>query len=336
MLEKVALIPDEDWRENDVAYTNGVIAGIFAEADGNPKPAKSEGNVETILDTSILRSALADFSYDDLKNLMRMVPFPSDLSDLEDERLQKDISELLELLRSKSERLLASLETKQIDEGFRRELQDYAGEVKRPLRDLRPRLLMFSGTDLHEASLDSWIADVIGDRLQSQLERLVEQHFELMRHYFAAALARTGHLDKVEIDADATPSSISEALKSAFSGVLESETDNIPKLDENDAAVLKSRLDEITLEATKLDAADSDVDPAKLAKFNKKAKALAVTLVRLSLRSLQVAGQVGDKALDITAKTAGVAGVSYVFLPVQTRVAFEQLLAIFKNIPWPI
>ncbi|MFT4715118.1 MAG: hypothetical protein ACI932_000293 [Paracoccaceae bacterium] len=337
MLLEIVLLPEEDWKAGP-EHLNGLIAGIVerysSEAAVEKKTPRNDPDtiVGRVLDTTVLRAALADFSHDDFNHLLKMAPFPDDLSELDDAQ-SRDIAELLELLRKKTQELLKIAEPKNVDDAFKNDLREYLVEVSRPMEDIRPRFLYFVGADLRAASLDDDVGYNL-DRHLSRLERLVDQHLDLMRSYFAAAISRVGALDAVTLKASASASEVVFALKDAMDSLLKPSDERFPPLQDIDRDVLFDRFAEIEELSKKLEHPEESISEARKERFRARVAALSVTVLRAAAISGKVVLKSTDKVLDVTSKVSGMTAVNYLFFPEATVSTIQRLLELVQNIPW--
>lgn len=322
MLTEIVLIPDDDWRQGP-RHVNAIISGIVEKHSGG----SVEADLDASLDTVELRAALADFSYDDLAHLMRMVPFAGEVAELPDparEKARRDmLDELAEGLTDLREDIIG--DRRQVPASLLREMERYAGEAGRPLAEVRPGRLWDLGAGIHRASLHGDMTYMLGDLLAPRLQGLAEKHLAVMRDYFAETLARTQKLDAIELRAGVTPEQAVDALQAAVDQVDSRHASDLPPLADADRAVLFDRLEELKEQRLSLGTVSDPEERAQRERvFFRRAKALALTVLRYSLKA-------GKVVVGLSAPTA----VAAQLYPQEMRLALQRLVALFRELPWP-
>ena len=336
LLEEIALLPDEDWKQGP-GHINPLIAGVAAKYKGKTGSGSDDPNapvaeqVETALASNQLRAAIADFTYDDLSQLMRMVPFLDDIKAIDDPDIAQDrankLSELYDGFADLAEDIRA--DNKNVPSHLLRNLDRYCAEATKPVEAIRPGRLWDLGTNLQTEALNEDTIFALGDGLSGHYQRMVEKHLDLMKDYFAATLARMQNVDHVLLRDDINPSDAFDRIKAAHDALFVDPDQSLPRLDPEDAAVLKEELDELERRKAALDAtSDPNLKEAREKEYWKHVKTVSVTLIRYSLKAAQVTWK-GVKDLNSVVKT-------FTRLwPEQTRAAIERLVEILQNVPWP-
>jgi hypothetical protein len=279
-----------------------------------------------LLSTKEIRAAIADFRYDQLSNLMRMVPFADDAAKLDDSdsiKHRKDmLSELSDGIRELADDINSA--NKNIPRPLINALERYALEISRDFDEVRAGRLWDLGSVIHTASLDDDIRFALGDLLHKSLEILSNKHLDLMRDYFASTLARQRNVDEIEPIEGASADQVLAHLKSSTKELRTQSWGALPPPDDEIPAILSDQVEEIEAllnAATSTD--DEKVRRQRLDAFWRKAKTAAVTLVRFSVTAMKAIGA-----------TAGSLSAFQSLFPAQYAKALELLVSLFKNIPW--
>lgn len=338
-LARVLEVTEEEWRAGP-KVANAKIAEIEArfnwewgpdEPDEGGPDADLARRLEAALQSGDLRAALADFSHDDLANLMRMIPFVEDVKRLDDPALLRDranrLSELADGMRDLADGIGKA--ERNVPAALVDTLTNYAGEASREVERVRPGRLWDLGLLLRAARLDDDIVMALDTILAESLERMVDKHLDLMRDYYAATLARMRGADDIEPAPDATPEEVVEALAEAADALETADWGDAPPPDEEIPAVLHDRVDELR---EILDRIGRTSDRARLDRlmetFWRKASVTAATVIRYTARFAQL----GYKYW----KEVGAAGGSYAFLrelfPETVAAAIEAIARLFSMI----
>jgi hypothetical protein len=309
-----------------------------AEAAGEAidLPAK----LDAALTSGALRSAIADFTFDELAQLMRMVAFAGEIPELDDPASARERAHQLSELADGMADLAEDIEAagKNVPPALKNNLRRYSAEAERGPSDVRPGRLWDLGERLHDAMLDENIRFGLDTLLTSALESMVDKHLNLMRVYFAAALARMRNLDEIELAPDATPDALVDALDATAKAIETADWGDTPPPEE---AIPEDFADRVTeLRAIKA-ASERATDPATIEslrkRFEQKAKVAAVTVLRFGVRAAEAGYKGGKIVVGSVRELGGFAGggfaiyEAYKLLPplvAQTLDALKNLLLI--------
>ena len=186
--------------------------------------------------------------------------------------------------------------------------------------------------------LDENIRFGLDTLLTSALESMVDKHLNLMRVYFAAALARMRNLDEIELAPDATPDALVDALDATAKAIETADWGDTPPPEE---AIPEDFADRVTELRAIQAAAERAKDPATVESLRKrleqKAKGAAVTVLRFGVRAAEAGYKGGKIAVGSVEKAGAVArnGLAiyavYRLLPpevAQALTALKELLLI--------
>lgn len=322
-------IDDALWNQGPAVVNAEIkrrIEALNDERRANEATAPSADDIAALLRAPSLRVALADFAYDDLSRLMRMVAFPEDLAALAADGAEARAADDLSALGADARDLVEDADParKQAPREFHRDLERYATEAARGPRRFNPRRLWSLGGALHRWRLDDDLRYGLGPHLAAKLDDLCAAHLDLMRTYFAAALARLRGADKLALAPDATPEAMVAPLKRALRSLDEDDWSHAPGADEEARAVLASQLEELDAEIKAIGRARDPDRRAELERdVERKAKMTASTLTRMGLRS-------GETAL----KGAHTAATAKALFPENYDKAIEALKSLLPDLPW--
>ena len=235
--EQVALIPDDIWQSGP-----GPVAAAIAEIED--RHLRTKAAIRLPLDSGDrLLLAHVDFSYDMARQMMRMLPFDQDISRLNDPatlaRLLNDSADFQTLLQTvvaaadASGRQSANA-VKTFADHIKVEL-DHAAEFK----ELRVGVLIDLGEGLQDFAGDENIRLGLGPALPKSLDRATDRLLDLIRNYFAPALARISPLSTVTLGPDEKPRVIAGQVDANLRAIIAHDGTRIPALTPEDQAVLE-------------------------------------------------------------------------------------------------
>ena len=161
--------------------------------------------IERIKAETVLAAALSDFAFDKVRRLMKMVPFASDIAQLEDEETLSRFLDEAEEMRENIERMA---------EGLRREgtamqgaglvgleLESLLEEFSkaRQLQSLNVGKIVKFGEFLQEASQDEATRREFG-LAAKRLDQIVDDLLSLVRGYFGQTLLRFAPLEELALE----------------------------------------------------------------------------------------------------------------------------------------
>ncbi len=323
---KKTIINPNFWQSKDIKAINDALLKTISKHKEDSVKARDQATLFDLLDTKTIRSALADFKFDDLSNLMKMVPFKDDNIDISDPDKfmdrQNKLSEVTDTLAD----LVDDLETdnKNIPTPVKNTVKRYIAEANKGVGTLRPGRLWDLGSMLNTAKLDDDIEYALGNLLHTALGNAVDKHLDLMRDYFAATISRQRSVDAVEATDDATPEKVLTALNDAVKAIKSVDWSGIPAPDQEISEVLAEQVEELDLILTSSrTTSDVKISEGRLLSFWRKAKTTAVTFVRYSMSVLASLGRTVDTLSKLKQ-----------LLPKQFGLAIELIVSLFKNIPW--
>lgn len=325
MLTEIALLPDEDWRKGPL-HMNPLIAEVVEKHS-----RASARAIEDSLASQQLRAAIADFTYDQLAQLMRMVPFIDDIRDISDPSVARDRTNKLSELHDGLSDLAQDIRDadKNVPAHLLRNLDRYCGETAKSVDSVRPGRLWDLGTSLHADALDEDTIHALGGTLSGHFHRMVDKHLALMKDYFAATLARMQTVDQIEISEGIDAADALQRIKDVHAALFNGPQDGLPQLDPEDVAVLKEELAEIERRKAAMDATiDPTQKAARESEYWKHVKTASVTLIRFALRAAQVTWT----GLKDANKVVGTLSKLW---PEQTRAVIEKLVEMIRDLPWP-
>ncbi|MEL7165319.1 MAG: hypothetical protein AAGL96_07565, partial [Pseudomonadota bacterium] len=162
--------------------------------------------IELIKAETVLSAALSDFAFDKVLRLMKMVPFASDIAQLEDEETLSRFLDEAEEMRENIERMA---------EGLRREgtamqgaglvgleLESLLEEFSkaRQLQSLNVGKIVKFGEFLQEAAQDEATRREFGNLAAKRLDQIVDDLLSLVRCYFGQTLLRFAPLEELELE----------------------------------------------------------------------------------------------------------------------------------------
>lgn len=318
-------LPDAAWNRQAEEINRGLLRTIEIRNE-EIESKKDQLSLFSLLETKEIRAALADFQFNELKSLMEMVPFEDDhggsLSELEKRRRGQILSDLSDAFQELVSDVVE--EGKNVPRSILNTLRRYANECGREFNDIRPGRLWDLGALLHNSRLDDDIQYAFGNFLFSGFEQVLDKHFDLMRDYFAATIARQRNVDDIEHVDDADPFDLLTTLRDASIALKEDNWGSLPSPSEEIPAVLEDQVEELDslLQASQLSANDENRE-RHLSAFWRKGKTAAVTLLRYAVRT--------GAAVGFSISSA--AALQQLF-PQKFGFAVERILSLFKNLPW--
>lgn len=286
----VALIPEDIWAKGAKAV--GVEIAKIEARYKRPPPA------------DVLDLAHTDFTYDALRQWMRMVPFEQDISRLRDPvvlgRLQDasgDLRTVLETLQTAAEAAgrQSANEVKVIADQIFRELDRVTSH-----QELRVGVLIDLGETLQFASGNEDIRMGLGPILPRLMDRASDRLLDLLRAYFAPSMVRTAPLREIVLHADESPRAIVDMARKTLAILQDYDGSVIPPLNPEDLEVLEHLNDALARAWLLFEAANSTEIKVELGNsFARKAFQLAVDKARYVKRGYdQVNAAIGGKDND--------------------------------------
>ncbi|MEO1491400.1 MAG: hypothetical protein AAFV19_04515 [Pseudomonadota bacterium] len=289
------LIPDEVW-EAGPATLNAEIARLIKEL-GSGVRSSPRNSAEAALETAQLRAALTDFSYDQLANLMRSVPFDDDLKSLDDPAEKEQRQDRLKDLARDAEELMEDLEASGSNlPGLANALRRYRDEATKPIELAEHRRLWFNyGAALNRVVLDEYSMSSLQEPVSGNLREFVQRHLDLFRDYLSAIVSRTAVLDEMEIAPEATLEKAADVIDAVLEEI--DDPEDGPAADEATRGAFRMDRDQIR---GLMDAADRAFEDDRRVKITAdvwtRIKMFAVTAFRLKIRAIQSLGLAGTAA----------------------------------------
>jgi len=320
-----ASLPDAAWKRPAREINLGLLRTIEIRSE-EIEAQKDQLTLFTLLETKEIRSALADFHFNELKSLMEMVPFEDDHGGVIDEKEKRRRKDDLSDLGRSFQELVNDIkeEGKNVPKSMLNTLQRYATECSRDIDDVRPGRLWDLGALLHNARLDEDIKYSLGNFLFAGYEQALDKHFDLMRDYFAATISRQRNVDEIAQAEDARPEDLLDTLSNASEALKDDNWGTLPSPAQEIPAVIDDQIEELEglLQAAKFGEND-ETRQRYLQTFWRKGKTAAVTLLRFAVRT--------GAAVGFSISSA--AGLQQLF-PTRFGGALEKILSLFTNIPW--
>lgn len=320
-----ASLPDAAWNRQADEINLGLLRTIEIRSE-EIEAAKDQLTLFSLLDTKEIRAALADFEFNELKSIMEMVPFQDDhggeLSEDDQNTRAAALRDLNDAINDLANDIIE--EGKNVPRSVVNTLRRYGKECSKGFDDLRPGRLWDLGSLLHNARLDEDIEFSMGGLLFKSFEHSLDKHFDLMRDYFAATIARQRNVDDIEQVDGAMPEDLLGALEEAGNALRNSDWGALPAPSDEVPGVFDDQVDELRdlLEAARYSQSEK-TRQRLLATFWRKGKTSAVTLLRYAART--------GSAVGVAAGTA--AALQQLF-PTQFGLVLQKVLALFSNIPW--
>lgn len=323
---KKAKLPSRAW-----ARPSGDVNQSLKEIEGRHveklEAEQDQFSLLALLESTELRAALADFKFVELKQLMTMVPFVDDHgSEQLDEKSQKRREQMISEVKDAVGDLVEDieLEARNVPRSLKNALQRYAVETENDLHDLRPGRLWDLGAILRTASLNDDIEYSLGDLGYQNLTQIVEKHLELMRDYFAATITRQRNVDVLEIRDSVSPESTVAALKDSRDALFAKDWGSVPAPDREIPALISEQIEELEELLSSTHTASSEaVYRRRFEQFWRKAKTVAVTIIRYATRTLSAVGH-----------TLGTVAALQTLFPASFASSVQALVEMFKHIPW--
>ncbi|MGC1429997.1 MAG: hypothetical protein WA822_15515, partial [Albidovulum sp.] len=232
LLEKIALIPDDIWQQGSEAV-NARIAEIFVSSQDLRNTATAE---------ALLGAALANYSFDALDRVMRMVPFDEDIRNLRDpERLGAFLDDAdavrddFDLFRE----ALASEGGMQGAGAVRTYLGGVTAELDRARQTdhLRVARLIELGKILEGFCYNESVAIEFGPLIEP-LRAHVGTLLELTRRHFAATFTRMAPLHDISGSPDTDHWDLLQDIQRGIKLIADVRPDGLVPLAKDDQAVL--------------------------------------------------------------------------------------------------
>ena len=243
MQHDITLIADEVWK-GDASVLMDRINGIWRRyypIDGT----------NDLLTTGFLQYALSDFTFDEIRQVMKMVAEPDEVAHLKKgsklTSFLDDAEELVDGLNDFGKSVSATTALHQevapvgiytqslIDEFARAKDQDH----------LRLRRLIDLGDVLQDFSLDAGVRGRMSDPMCKQFDRLVDQLLDLTRSHFAPSLLKLRPLNDLDLALDETPREVVKKLREGLSRIEDIENPELVGMAPEDSAVLAKAIEEL-------------------------------------------------------------------------------------------
>ncbi|MEO0763800.1 MAG: hypothetical protein AAFZ09_18655, partial [Pseudomonadota bacterium] len=320
--EARVLIPDDDWKQGP-AHLNALIADLERQYGGGRKrkPPPAAEPVSELLSADALRIALAEWSLNDVEQVMELVPFLDDYRREMSDEQRETLRDLIADLKQATTEMTEDVEDLRINfpaaARLVRDLQRYAGEAAKGVC-ARPGSLLRYGRNLDEAWLDPEVSKGLGKAMTERLGRLIQQHRSLAQLYLAGALSRTKVADRIRLPEDLTLDGLTDLIARGVRAVSEGDWSRAKPANPRDVAVLVDIADR--MERLNAERDLSRDDPARLRQIEDEQKREGLiggaTLVRFGLKSAQV-----------TSTTVAVAADAKTLWPQSFTAVYDALIA---------
>lgn len=318
-------LPDAAWNRQADEINLGLLRTIEIRSE-EVEAAKDQLTLFSLLDTKEIRAALADFEFNELKSIMEMVPFQDDhggeLGEVDKKNRTAALQDLFDSINDLTNDIIE--EGKNVPRSVLNTLKRYADECLNDFDDIRPGRLWDLGALLHNARLDEDFEFSMGSLLFKSFEQTLDKHFDLMRDYFAATIARQRNVDDIEQVDGALPENLLEALEEAGEALKHSDWGALPAPSDEVPGVIGDQVDELKDLFDAAQYSQSEKTRQRLlATFWRKGKTAAVTLLRYAARTGSAVGM-----------AVGTAAALQQLFPAQFGLVLQKVLALFSNIPW--
>ena len=319
MEREIVLLPDVDW-EKGPAHVNGLIADIRA------KYAKRDSVQEALLQERVseplARISIAEFNYDQIDHVMRMLPFAEEMAKIETPSCTTMLSELMDAAQD----LADDIHQSQAPVAVKRTLRRYAEEAGKDPASIRPGRLHDLGKLLRKARSSPDILGGLPDLTDDALRAFVDKHLQFMRGVMASTLVRMEQMENVIFSVNGNAETVAEGLDLGAAAIRGDGWTTVPPASDEAAVIMR----DIALEIRELAAErDATFDEGKRAKIqddiDDKGKTGGSTLIRYSLR-----------AVGATAQTINLAAAGKTLWPETFKTALDLVVAQFSGfkLPW--
>ena len=319
MEREIVLIPDEAW-ENGPAHINSLIAHIRARY---ARIAESQDRaLRAVLDTDVAIVAIAEFDYNRIDHVMRMLPFADELARIDTPSCVSLLSEL----RDAAQDLSDDIQKSQAPLPLKRTIKRYAEEAARDPDAVRPGRLHDLARLLRKARANEDIMGAMPELADEALRQFVDRHLELMRSILANTMARMERTENISFAMEGSAENVAEGLARGADAIRNAIWKAVPRASDEAAAIMKDISEEILEIAQERDtAATPEKRAARQAELDEKAKIGGSTMIRYSLRAVQA-----------TAGSVNLAAAGKTLWPETFDVALKMVVEQFVGfkLPW--
>ena len=257
MLHEIATTPETDW-EASSREVNDKINGIVQKY----RSEHSEGVQHKTID--LLNAAVANFEFNDISRLMRMMPFENEIRHLRDPEKLKQFLDDADELRDDMEMLCDSMRA---ESAGRQNAGAIAVQVdailtelsrSRQMEHLRVGRIVNFGANLQKWAGSEHIRAELGELLSDQLDQLVRQLLGLTHRHFSASLLRFEPLKDLVLEDDIDPFQLLHEIRNCLNDLAKGNDDTIVGLEPEDLSVLNSMADAVEAQIVSLQAASDD------------------------------------------------------------------------------
>jgi hypothetical protein len=257
MLHEIATTPDIDWDASS-REVNDKINGIVEEY----RSEASEGaQQQTIV---LLNAALANFEFNDMSRLMRMMPFEHEIRHLRDPEKLKQFLDDADELRDDMELLCNSMRA---ESAGRQNAGAIAVQVdgilsefsrSRQMEQLRVGRIVNFGANLQKWAGNENIRAELGELLSDQLDQVVRQLLDMTHRHFSASLLRFEPLKNLVLEDDIDPFQLLSEIRNCLNDLAAGQDETIPGLEPEDLSVLNSMADAVEAQIVSLQTANAE------------------------------------------------------------------------------
>lgn len=288
MLHEVATSNAIDWRVSsaEVNAAIGVIVDTY-----KPKADIAE----KLLAEKLLQAAIADYKFDDIQRLMRMVPFAKDVKTLEDEATLASFLAAADLLREDMELFCTALAAEGAAVQGAGTVRTYVDAIleelskARQTQVLRVGRIVDLGAVLQTAAFDDATRREFGPILMQSLDNTVKGLTDLTRNYFAPTLLRFAPLNELELESGTNAWEYLNETKGVLADIESGKFEGMKPLAPEDLAVLKDLAKEVERAMRQPDNGDGPVAQSWQKEINYRLALLNVSVLLYGIRAKQVA-----------------------------------------------
>lgn len=288
MLHEVATSNAIDWRVSsaEVNAAIGVIVDTY-----KPKADIAE----KLLAEKLLQAAIADYKFDDIQRLMRMVPFAKDVKTLEDEATLASFLAAADLLREDMELFCTALAAEGAAVQGAGTVRTYVDAILEELSKvhqtqvLRVGRIVDLGAVLQTAAFDDATRREFGPILMQSLDNTVKGLTDLTRNYFAPTLLRFAPLNELELESGTNAWEYLNETKGVLADIESGKFEGMKPLAPEDLAVLKDLAKEVERAMRQPDNGDGQVAQSWQKEINYRLALLNVSVLLYGIRAKQVA-----------------------------------------------
>ena len=288
MLHEVATSKAIDWKASsaEVNAAIGVIVDTY-----KPKADIAE----KLLAEKLLQAAIADYKFDDIQRLMRMVPFAKDVKTLEDEATLASFLAAADLLREDMELFCTALAAEGAAVQGAGTVRIYVDAIleelskARQTQVLRVGRIVDLGAVLQTAAFDDATRREFGPILTQSLDNTVKGLTDLTRDYFAPTLLRFAPLNEFELESGTNAWEYLNETKGVLANIESGKFEGMKPLAPEDLAVFKDLAKEVERAMRQPDNGDGPVAQSWQKEINYRLALLNVSVLLYGIRAKQVA-----------------------------------------------